>query len=277
VLVTGCSSGIGRAVAVELAKQGFIVFATVRKETDVETLCQLNLANLVPICPLDLSRPEHIPNAVVAIKKELSASGKEGLFAIVNNAGGGFISPVELMNLEKMRVEVETRLMGPIALVQALLPLVRKSHGRILWITTPALIAIPYVSSIHASEFAMNCIAQSLHLELTPWGIQNVMICCGGVKTGAPERTARELVESLRHWPQEHLELYSRSLQRVQGRLAKFDTGRSEPEDVAEVVSKALCTKKPRRKYFVGRGARAMSILRLMPQSVVDYIFSKMI
>jgi NAD(P)-dependent dehydrogenase (short-subunit alcohol dehydrogenase family) len=277
VLVTGCSSGIGRATALYLAERGFTVFATVRKEADLESLRNLNQPSLVPIYPLDLSKPEHFPDVVEAIRQELSARGKEGLYAIVNNAGGGFIAPVELLSLEEFRIELEARIVGPVALIQALLPLVRRARGgRILWISTPALIAIPYVASIHACEFAMNCIAQSLHLELMPWKITNVMICCGGIKTAAPERTARELENAIEQWPQERVELYLQAFRRLQAGFAKFDTERSDPEEVAKVVFRALCAKKPKRKYLVGHRAKAMAMLRFMPQSLIDYVFSKM-
>lgn len=275
VLVTGTSSGIGRTIAVYLAKRGFTVFATVRKEADAESLRNLNDPNLVPICPLDFSKPEHFPNVVEALKKELSTRGKEGLYALVNNAGGGFIAPVELMDLGKFRVEVETRIIGPVALVQSLLPLIRKGQGRILWIVTAGLAAIPYVSSIHACEFAATCIAHTLHLELTPWKIPNILIGCGGIKTSAPGRTARELEESLKQWSPERLELYSASLEKLKRSLTEFDKKRSNPEEVAKVVFKALCAKKPKRKYIVGYSAKAMSMLRFFPQSLIDYIFSK--
>jgi NAD(P)-dependent dehydrogenase (short-subunit alcohol dehydrogenase family) len=278
VLVTGCSSGIGRATALYLAERGFTVFATVRKEADLDSLRNLNQPNLVPIYALDLSKPEQLPDVVEAIKQDLNARGKEGLYAIVNNAGGGFIAPVELMSLGKFRIEIETRVVGPVALIQALLPLMRRARGgRILWISTPALIAIPYVASIHACEFAMNCIAQSLHLELMPWKIPNIMICCGGIKTAAPERTALELEDAIEQWPQERVELYLQAFQRLQKGFAKFDTRRSDPEEVAKVVFRALCAKKPRRKYLVGHGSKGMAMLRFMPQPLIDYIFSRMV
>jgi NADPH:quinone reductase-like Zn-dependent oxidoreductase len=122
VLITGCSSGIGRAIAVHLAKKGFIVFATVRKEADVESLHNLNEPNLIPTYPLELTKLEHIPDVVETVKRELSLRGKEGLYAIINNAGGGFIAPVELMDLEMFRIELETRILGLVALAQAFLP-----------------------------------------------------------------------------------------------------------------------------------------------------------
>src|SRR5215468_5998575 len=89
VVVTGCSSGIGLASAICLAQYGFAVFATVRKGKDEEYLQRLNEPNLIPICPLDLSRGEDIANAIAAIKRGLAERHIRGLYAIVNNAGGG--------------------------------------------------------------------------------------------------------------------------------------------------------------------------------------------
>ncbi len=89
VLITGCSSGIGRATALYLAKNGFTVFASVRKVTDSEDLCQLQEPNLIPLCPLDLSRPGDISPVLETIHAELKRWGQAGLYALINNAGGG--------------------------------------------------------------------------------------------------------------------------------------------------------------------------------------------
>src|SRR5579859_7419102 len=106
VLVTGCSTGIGRATAIFLAQRGFTVFATVRKAADAQNLRSLNEPNLIPVCPVDLTRLEDIAAAVETVKRELEARSIEGLYAIVNNAGGGEVAPIELMDLDKYRVEL---------------------------------------------------------------------------------------------------------------------------------------------------------------------------
>jgi NAD(P)-dependent dehydrogenase (short-subunit alcohol dehydrogenase family) len=137
VLITGCSSGIGRATAVYLAKNGFTVFASVRKEQDSEQLRQLQEPNLIPICPLDLSRTGDIPSLLETIKSELQHLEQPGLYALINVAGGGMVAPVELMDLDVFQQELQTRLVGAVALVQAFLPLLRQASGRILWIAPP--------------------------------------------------------------------------------------------------------------------------------------------
>jgi NAD(P)-dependent dehydrogenase (short-subunit alcohol dehydrogenase family) len=275
VLITGCSSGIGRATAIHLAQGGFTVFATVRKEVDAAKLRSLNEPNLVPICPLDLTRLEQIPNVVETVTGELKHRGKEGLYALINNAGGGFVAPIELMDLNKFRVELETRVLGSVAIVQAFLPLIRQAGGRIVWIVTPAIIPTPYVTSIHACDFAVNCIARTLQIELMPWKIPSIMIRCGGIKTPAVSRNAAELEASFKKWPRERLELYEQAIRRWQEDMAAFDAKRTDPEEVAKVVFKALWAKEPKRRYSIGYMSGAAAMLESLPQPVVDSILAK--
>jgi NAD(P)-dependent dehydrogenase (short-subunit alcohol dehydrogenase family) len=89
-----------------------------------------------------------------------------GLFALINNAGGGSPAPVELMDLETFRIELQARVLGSVAMVQAFLPMIRKGNGRIVWVMTPAIIPTPYVTNIHACDFAVNCIARTLDIEI---------------------------------------------------------------------------------------------------------------
>lgn len=172
VLITGCSSGIGRATALQLAIHGFTVFATVRKAADAGSLRALNAPNLVPVCPLDLTNLNDISTAFNTVTDELKRRGMQGLYALINNAGGGSPAPIELMDLDKFQVELQTRVLGSVAMVQAFLPLIRQAHGRIAWIMTPALMPTPYVASIHACDFAVNCIARTLDIELKSWGFR---------------------------------------------------------------------------------------------------------
>jgi NAD(P)-dependent dehydrogenase (short-subunit alcohol dehydrogenase family) len=274
VLVTGCSSGIGHATAIHLARRGFTVFATVRRDADVQSLRSLNEPNLVPICPLDLAKPEQIAPVIEAVSRELQSRACEGLYAIVNNAGGGSVAPIELMDLDKFRIEIEARILGPIALLQGFLPLIRQAHGRIVWIVTPAIIPIPFVSSIHICDFAVNCIARTLAIELKPWKIPNILIRCGGVKTAAPGKSAHELEEAFRRWPTERFQLYSDALQKEQQELSEFDTKRTDAGEIAKVVYAALRASKPRRRYQIGYMSGLAAALEVMPQTVVDIIMA---
>jgi len=275
VLITGCSSGIGRATAIKLGERGFTVFATVRKEADAENLRNLKVPNLVPVCPVDLTNLDHITNAAKVVADELDRRGKKGLYALINNAGGGSPAPVEVIGLDQFQRELQTRILGSVAMVQAFLPLIRQAGGRIIWVMTPALIPTPYVASIHACDFALNCIARTLEIELKPWRIPNIMIRCGGIKTPAGLRTTTDVETVLQKGSPERVALYEKALRRWGKDMAEFDEKRTEPERVAEMVFKALIAEDPKRRYSVGHMARLAVVLELMPQSVADWILKK--
>lgn len=275
VIVTGCSSGIGYATAVHLSQQGFTVFATVRKAADAEALRTLNIPTLCPIVPLDLAKPETIPGAVEAIEQELKTRKINGLYAIVNNAGGGGIAPIELMDVARFRTEIEARILGPVLLLQAFLPSIRAAHGRILWIATPSLMPIPYVSSIHACDFAVNCLARTLQIELKRWHIPNILIRCGGVKTAAPAKSAQELEADFQNWPRERFALYADALKSEQEELSAFDAQRTEPIVISQTVYKALVATRPRRRYQVGYMSNVAAMLEYLPQTWVDFIMER--
>jgi NAD(P)-dependent dehydrogenase (short-subunit alcohol dehydrogenase family) len=223
---------------------------------------------------VDISNPADVAAAGRLVRDALARRNLDRLYAVVNNAGGGIIAPLELMEVSVLRAEMETRVMGPVALLQDLLPLIRKARGgRILWIATAGLVGIPYVSSIHACEFAMTCIANTLEVELFPWRISNVIIGCGGIRTAAPDRSARQLDQAFRNWPPAKLDLYARSLQKTQAGFGQFDAGRTDPDAVARVIYQALTARRPRRKYTVGHQAGWMQLLSQLPQAWVDHIF----
>jgi NAD(P)-dependent dehydrogenase (short-subunit alcohol dehydrogenase family) len=206
---------------------------------------------------------------------ELERRGKEGLYALINNAGGGSVAPIELMDLAGFGTELETRVLGSVALVQACLPMIRQASGRIVWIVTPAIVPVPYVTSIHACDFAVNCIARTLEIELKTWKIPNVMVRCGGINTGANSRSNAELVAAFKTWPTERSSLYEPSLRQWQADMAEFDARRTEPQRVAEVVFKALYARKPKRRYSIGHMAGLAAFLESLPQPLVDSILSR--
>jgi NAD(P)-dependent dehydrogenase (short-subunit alcohol dehydrogenase family) len=275
VLVTGCSSGIGRRAALALAERGFTVFATVRRESDAVSLRSLNLAGLVPVCPLDLAKTDDIRAAGGFVESELARRDIKGLDGLVNNAGGGGPAPVELLDPAAFHTELRARLVGPVTLVQAVLPLLRRGGGRIVWIMTPALIPTPYVAAIHACDFAANCLARTLDIELKNWRIMNIMIRCGGIRTPAGLRTVSDVEALLRTAPPERAALYEGALRRWAEDMARFDEKRTDAAKVSEVVARALTAEKPKRRYSVGHMARAAAFLEFLPQALTDRILKK--
>ncbi len=272
VLITGCSSGIGQATALHLAKNGFTVFAGVRKDADAERLRSLQIANLVPICPLDLTRPADIPAALEQIQAELARRGQSGLYAYINNAGGGGVAPVEMMDGQDFQRELQTRLSGPVALLQAVLPLLRVGQGRILWILTPAIIPTPFVASIHTADFAANCLVRTLAIELQPWRIPCIQIRCGGIKTANSEQKPGWLAAMMEH---PRAELYRVALEKWSRDMEAFDDRRTPPDQVGELILKVLRAAKPKASYSIGHMAGLAATLEALPQSLADAILKR--
>lgn len=269
VFITGCSSGIGRATALRLAHSGFTVFASVRQERDAAMLKAYQEPNLIPICPLDLTRLGDIPPVMEFVQAELNRRGLTGLHALVNNAGGGQVAPLELMDPTLFLRELQTRLVGSTALVQAALPFLRQGSGRIVWIMTPAIIPTPYVSSIHACDFAANCLARTLDIELKSWHIPNIQVRCGGIKTAAGLETTSQVEAIFRH---PRAAFYRLQLVRWAKEMNAFDQKRTSPEAVAQVVAKSLQARHPKRRYSVGYMSGAAAALEVLPQGFADFI-----
>jgi len=275
VIVTGASSGIGNTAAVYLAKQGYTVLASVRKDSDAQALNNLGLNNLKPMCPLDLTKPDQILAATNLIKEQVRTNQIPSLYSIINIAGGGSISPIELMSISDFREELEKRIVAPVMLLQELFPLLRETKGRIIWIATPALFPVPYVADIHAADFAVNYLARTLNLELLPDGIKNILIRCGGIKTPSVQRSEKELTERLKNLSNEKANIYKERLQKVQKELIKFDSKRTESIEVAELIAKVLAVKNPKTRYQIGYMSKLGAFLEKLPQSWVDSIMER--
>lgn len=175
-----------------------------------------------------------------------------------------------------MEKELKARVLGPAIPVQLLLPEIRKGRGRLLWITTPSLVPLPYKSSIHVPEFATHGLARTFRIELSPWGISSIMIACGGIKTRAVRRMDLELSKNLEVWSKEKLRLYGSALKAVRGRDSKIAATGINPEKVAETVETALRSKKPKPMYKVGV-SKKLERLSSLSEEKVDDIFVSMI
>lgn len=277
VLITGGSSGIGRATALYLSDLGFKVLVTVRKEKDYAKIKDMNKENLISLYPFDFNEKEHYNLLYENINLMLDKLKIDGLFSIINNAGGGEITPIELMNVLDFNKDLETRIVGPIKLLQMFLPLIRKAKGRILWIVTPGLIPTPFVSSIHIADFGVNCLVRTLDLELSKWDIPVSMVRCGGIKTEGAYKANIKLenfIEKLSiNNPVE--KTYKKLLEKELDFQKKFEVKRTDPVEVAEIVGKALLEKKPKLVYRVGYMSSIAGILEKFPYSFLNKLLKK--
>jgi NAD(P)-dependent dehydrogenase (short-subunit alcohol dehydrogenase family) len=274
VVVTGTSSGIGRACALGLDRAGFTVFATVRQEKDAESLRQAASDRLTPVM-MDVTEEGSVTSAADAVTR---AVGTAGLAGLVNNAGVAVPGPFELIALDELRRQFEINLFGQVRVTQAFLPLLRQARGRIINIgSVGGQVTIPFGGALCASKYALEAVNDALRMELYPWGIHVVLIAPGGISTPAVDRLMRDGEAAIGRFSPEGRRLYGDSFRRfLRGAFAREKQG-SPPEVVARAVLAALTARKPRTRYPVGHDATVLTWMpRLLPTRWLDWVRFKM-
>jgi NAD(P)-dependent dehydrogenase (short-subunit alcohol dehydrogenase family) len=268
VVVTGASTGIGRATALHLDSLGLRVFAGVRREKDGESLRREASPRLTPI-RLDVTDAGQVADAARQVGDAVRDSRLAG---IVNNAGIAVAGPVEFVPLDRWREQLEINVLGMVSMVQSFAPLLREGRGRIVTIgSLGGRLAQPMAAPYCASKHALEAISDALRLELRPWNISVSLIQPGAVKTPIWDKGLRAGAELLRTAPPEVQTLYGAAVQ-VATRIAihENETG-VDPIDVARAVEHALLSSRPRTRYPVGRQAKLLIPLsRLLPDRLKD-------
>ena len=267
-VVTGASSGIGRATALRLAERGWRVFAGVRDPAAAESLAAAGGAALTPVA-LDVTDPATIDTALELIRGGLDGDALHGL---VNNAGVAVGGPLEAVPIEDLRRQLDVNVVGQVAVTQALLPLLRGGPGRIVFISSiGGRLSNPFVAPYSASKFAVEAIADALRVELHPFGIRVALVEPGAVATPIWDKGQREAETAEERIPAQLRELYGPGIEAVK-RFARESPGRAvRPEAVAEVVEHALTADRPRTRYVVGRDAKVQLVLKkVLPDRALD-------
>jgi NAD(P)-dependent dehydrogenase (short-subunit alcohol dehydrogenase family) len=271
-LVTGASTGIGRATALRLDRAGFTVFAGVRRLADAKTLAAEASEQLVPVL-LDVTNDAQIADAATLIGERVSDSG---LDALVNNAGIAAAAPLEFVPIDELRHQLEVNVVGQIAVTQAVLPLLRAARGRIVNVTSiGGLVAGPMLGPYHASKFALEALTHTLRNELAPWGIEAIAIEPGQIATpiwGTASDLADRMLESM---PPAAVELYGRGMAGARKAARNAAENGLDPDEVAKVIERALTAKRPRTRYTVGTDARlGASIIARLPDRTRDRLLT---
>ena len=277
VLITGASTGIGRATALDLAAAGFRVFAGIRKPEDGEALQRDASGSLEPVT-LDVTDGGQIEAAAARVEQvvesELAGTGLAGL---VNNAGVAVPSPLEVQPIEDFRRQLEINLTGQLAVTQAFLPLLRKAKGRLVFVSSiGGRVALPFTGAYHASKFGLEAIGDSLRRELRPWGIEVSLVEPGAVTTPLWERGEREGDELIAGFSEQARELYGDKLERYRLMVRKIAADGVTPEQAAKVIVEALTADKPKTRYLVGRDAKIQArVAKLIPDRLMDGLISR--
>jgi NAD(P)-dependent dehydrogenase (short-subunit alcohol dehydrogenase family) len=266
VLVTGTSSGIGRATAVHLASSGHHVYAGVRKPDDGAAL-RRDGDGITPLM-LDVTDAEQISAAEETVSAHV---GDAGLTGLVNNAAIGLLGPLELMPLEAFRRQMEVNVTGQVAVTQAFLPLLRQARGRIVFMGSIGdRTVLPFLGSLAGSKSALAAIAGALRQELAPWGIRVVLVEPTAIASAAPSKLQRDAEQFLSESSEAGRALYEDAFRRLVTDFTGHLYAGSPPQVVAETVSRALTARRPHARYLVGKESRLQALMATLPAPIGD-------
>jgi NAD(P)-dependent dehydrogenase (short-subunit alcohol dehydrogenase family) len=264
VLISGCSTGIGRATAARLAGNGWTVYATAR---NIDTIADLRDAGC-RLLALDVCDEASMRAAVRTIEDAEGAIG-----VLINNAGYGQEGTVEEVPIEVIRRQFETNVFGLVRLTQLALPAMRRQQwGKIVNLSSMGgRLTFPGGGFYHATKHAVEALSDALRFEVRPFGVDVVVIEPGPIKTRFGD-TATGSLQTLGGADSPYRAFNALVAQRIheayEGPLAAFAKG---PEAVAAVIEKAITTQHPRSRYPVTVAARGlMALRRWLPDRAFD-------
>jgi len=268
VLITGCSTGIGRAAAISLHDAGFRVCASARKVGSLADLASRGIATLA----LDVTDEASMTAAVAAVEADAGAVG-----TLINNAGYGLYGPVEQLPMAEIRRQFETNFFGLVRLTQLVLPGMRgRRSGRILNMSSMGGRAtLPGGAFYHASKYAVEAFSDALRMEVAQFGIDVVLIEPGPVKTPWTEAAAQSMGAA---GPGGDGDPYASYKAAVGVSFARTTSGLvarlgSDPEGVARVITRAVSARRPRTRYLINPVAKSVVTMnRLLPGRAYDAV-----
>jgi short-subunit dehydrogenase len=272
ILITGCSSGIGRVTAIALYGSGLMVYASARNPADLEDVSARGIRTLA----LDVTDEPSMVAAVDTIESEAGAVG-----VLINNAGYGLYGSVEQLPMAEIRRQFETNFFGLVRLTQLVLPGMRRAgRGRIVNISSMGgRTTLPGGAFYHASKHAVESFSDALRMEVGQFGIDVVLIEPGPVRTPWNDVAAASVSGAVGTGSdQDPYSAYKSAVAAsftsvTRGPLVRFG---STAEDVANVITKAVTARRPRTRYLINGVARGMvAIKRWLPDRVHDAVLSR--
>jgi NAD(P)-dependent dehydrogenase (short-subunit alcohol dehydrogenase family) len=268
VVITGASTGIGQACALELDRRGFRVFAGIRTTAAAEQLRAAASARLTPLL-IDVTQTDTI---AAAGKTVAEALGDAGLAGLVNNAGIAVPGPLELIPLDDFRRQLEVNVVGQLAVTQTFLPLLRKARGRIVNMSSVSGgLSAPYLGPYSASKFALEAITDALRLELRGVGISVSAIEPGVIATPIWEKSLASGEQLAAGVDPATLSLYNADLEEIRKWVNRSMRVASPASRVVEAVVHALTSRRPKAHYYLDWSAwLSFKGIKLLPDRVRD-------
>jgi NAD(P)-dependent dehydrogenase (short-subunit alcohol dehydrogenase family) len=274
-VITGCSSGFGRVTALHLARHGWRVFATVRRERDQASLlveaASHNLSGRLTLVRCDITHA-----AEVQALGQTVAQAVPRLEALINNAGTAYPMPLELLALDELRAQLEVNVVGHLAVTQALLPLLKTGRGTVVNVSSiGGRVVQPVIGSYCMSKFALEAMSDALRLELAPLGVRVAVIESGGSPTAIWETSLQRGRAGLASHSQA-AHAYAPLLARIEALSMRAASHGYRPEQFAELVLKILNARRPRVRYAIpARVAWIVALRQLMPDEVWDGVMRR--
>lgn len=272
VLVTGASSGIGEACARRLHELGHRVFAGVRDPAAAERLDAVG-DRMVPVT-VDVTDAGLVAAAADEIDAAVGAAGLDG---VVNNAGIAVGGPVEFLPLDEWRRQFEVNVFGQVAVTQAVLPMIRRARGRVVFVGSMAgRVSTPFGGPYGASKHALEGIAQSLREELAPWEIPVSLVEPGMVSTPIWDKGAGDVQRITDLMGPDAERLYGDAVRRLEQQIHDAGASAATPVHAVGAVEHALFDARPRPRYAAGRDAQLIAIAdRLLPDRALSWLLRR--
>ena len=259
VLVTGASTGIGEACALRLARNGWRVWAGVRREGDAPPGTEEVI--------LDVTEADQIGAAAEQIPE---------LHGLVNNAGIALAAPLEFIPVDELRRQLDVNVIAQVAVTQAFLPKLRATRGRVVFMGSIAgRSALPFLGPYAASKHALEAIADSLRVELAPFGIGVTIVEPGTIQTPIWTKSAAVADAMVERMPAQLGELYGGRIAAFRRLAAKRGAGGASADSVARVVEEALTGDRPPTRKLVGRDAKLRAGFERLPDRVRDRLYRR--
>lgn len=268
VLVTGAGRGIGKAIALKLAADGWHVYAGVRKTADGEALAEAASGQITPIM-LDITSREQIIAAADTLPPTLDA--------IVNNAGIAINAPVESISSEDLKRQFEVNVFATIAVTQEVMPKIRAARGRVVFISSVSgRVSAPMTGPYSGSKFALEALADAMRLEVKPWGVRVSLIEPTATDTDMWDTMVDEFDATTASHSEDQKQLYDKHFAGMRRTMRFLEKTTVPAATVVKSVEKALTAKRPKARYPVGVSVRIQLIAdEITPTPINDFVVSR--
>ena len=262
VVITGTSTGIGRAAAERMAAEGWTIYAGVRREADADQVKSEVAGDVRPVM-LDVTNGDHISAVVATLRDELGGRGLDGL---VNNAGVAEAGPVETVSDDEWRRHFDVNVFGLVNLTRACLPLLRAGRGRVVNVGSIAgRVAAPLMAPYSAGKHAVEAISESLRFEVTDFGMHVSCVEPGEIKTAIWAKGDDRMAQVMGSIDADTIASYDRHLDMMHGFLADGAKRGIPASKVSDAIHHALTASRPKHRYLVGSDAKMAGIASRLP------------